>query len=157
MRTKIFIFLACAFCLCGSAFAGTTSGTLVVSQANVPGRLNHLRIITMSWTSDASGDVVSNIASLPNPGEIVRITFDPSDGATSPTASYDVVLTDFFGFDVLTGLGANLSQSATLETVPSVTASSFEWPVYTFGGLNLAVSNAGNVTQGVIRLYIKEI
>ena len=157
MKTLLGALLVVGFCLCdlAPAVATTTSGTVTSSNTYIPGRLNHMRVYTWSWTSDTGGNVISDDVRLSGPGEIVRVQIDP--GITSPTASYDMVITDTDSFDVLTGLGANLSATVTLNTVPSITAASFEWPVYTYGRLTLTITNAGNAKSGVVKFYVKEL
>ena len=129
-----------------------TSGTLThevdVTQYNT-------RVDTLDWLSDASGNVVATLTGVR--GTIKRIVINPDDGATSPTASYDMTLTDQDGVDLLGGLGANVSASATTD-FPSVTtdsASSTTVPRPTVGDLDLAITNAGAANGGIVRVFLR--
>jgi len=119
-------------------------GTLTVTNASVG---NGLVKYTLDWLSDAGGDVSGNNVDV-IPGYVVQVGFNPDGGGTAPTASYDVVLTDPDGIDLLGGAGANLSATAT--TVVAVVT-----PLHYDGGaLDLVVSNAGNAKGGLVLLWV---
>lgn len=159
------------------AEAATTAGTCTVTVENraalsttLPSYVKSgLQMVTFTWTSNSSGAVTNNDAVVY--GKIVKVAFDPGDGATSPTANYDVTISDSLGSDLLLGLGANKSQSAveTLNFVQNSTIFStttlvqavntnnyfYPWCSYCFGTLTLGVTNAGASKQGVITLYVQ--
>src|SRR5688500_18490298 len=72
--------------------------------------------ITVTWMSDGSGAVSRTVRTRVT-GTILRVVFKPSAGNLQPTDLYDAVLTDESGFDLLRGLGANLSNSVTTSIV----------------------------------------
>ena len=164
---RYFILAAIAACILAGTFAlaDTTSGTVTVGTASAYGQ----QVITWTWTSDASGNVVDNTATAF--GELVRISFNPGDGATSPSANYDVDIEDQNGINILLGYGDNRSQSASQSlyfqggldwsTTPTLTQTVdtvnifYPWRMPVYGVLTLKITNAGNAKSGVIRAYVK--
>ncbi len=61
-------------------------------------------LITVAWTSDASG--VVTVTGLELGGALTSLMTDP-DGDVAPSANYDITLTDEGAQDVLQGVGAN--------------------------------------------------
>lgn len=111
----------------------------------------------IAWTSDASGDASGTTGGLVS-GHIVRVVFKPGTAGSQPSAAYDVTLTDSYSVDVLTGLGANLSNSTTTDVCPGVeitdgTTTSI-MPVAVCDILTLTVANAGNTKSGTVVLYV---
>ena len=138
-----------------SAQAATvTSGSLTVTQTKTePDARLFLNCVTLDWLSDASGNCTASLTEIN--GTIERIVFNPDDGATSPTAAYDVTLKDVDDVDVLNGKGANLSASATTSVVATSTDSTTYLPMAALAPLSLAVTNAGASNGGIIRIYFR--
>lgn len=126
------------------------------------------RRYAFAWTSDASGNVNGNTTNgagviTGSPGRItgllLRVVFIPGTGGVQPSDAYDMVMLDSNGFDILAGLGANLSQTNTTSKVPGnamtdgTTVSTA--PIALNDILELQVSNAGNAKQGTVVLYVR--
>lgn len=144
------------FWLSGSlSFAAdtVTSGTLTKTITDRAG----MKIVELDWLSDASGNVTATLENIN--GTIRRVTTNPDDGSTSPTANYDMTLKDQDEFDVLIAQGANLSQSATASVACQIrdANTTTDQPICTFGDLDLAITNAGNAKGGIIRIYLSRI
>src|SRR5262245_58761437 len=75
--------------------------------------------ITLAWETAGSSSVSQAFNFC---GEIRRVKYVPGSGGVQPDASYDIVCTDADGVDVFSGTGANLSNSAVSEKVPSLVA-----------------------------------
>ena len=163
---KKILYLFVAFMAFGSgSFAATiarsvtaTSGSLTMTKTTNEYLSSPptYELITLVWTSDASGNATVTVPNVI--GEIRRIVTNPSDGATSPTADYDVTLKDADAVDVMVGQGANLSQSAnkSFYGVTTDAISSQYIPITVYGDLSLAVTNAGNAKKGTIKLYLRK-
>lgn len=120
------------------------------------------------WTSDGSGNatlasgvlgsngLISQGAAVS--GAIARVVFIPSATA-APTNLYDVTLTDADGVDVLSGQGANLSDTAAYSVCPGIplkdgtTTSTIL--VIVNSVLTLNVSNAGASKSGKVVVYVR--
>ncbi len=69
--------------------------------------------IVWDWTCTETGVVISETTNTYD-GELLGAMFIPDAGGTQPTNAYDVTVTDADGYDVLAGLGADLSNAATV-------------------------------------------
>jgi hypothetical protein len=103
-----------------------------------------------TWTTDASGNVSANTATLQfKPGYLRQIRFIPSGGGTQPTNNYDVTLVDGSGVDLLNGKGANLSNASGLYLT---------WlPGIYYDGvqtLDFVVANGGNAKSGTVVIWL---
>lgn len=159
-------FIIFALLIAGRAGAATTSGTCSV-VALTYSNWSH---VTWTWTSDANGNVINDTGTVI--GEIQQITFQPNSGSTSPTANYDVTIEDLAGRDILYGLGANRSESAS-EAIQfgDAGASVFTnaalsqsvntnnlvvpWRPTNYGIMTLKITNAGNAKGGKIRMIVR--
>ena len=131
---------------------GTASlGSVTVTEQSMSG----VRFLTVDYLTSTSGGCTVALADVY--GVVLRATINPDGGATSPTASYNMTLADVDGFDVLCGLGANLSASATTSFACLVeeTTSDGTQPIVVFGALTMNVTNAGSQNGGILRLYLK--
>lgn len=121
------------------------AGTVTVSETTH----TSVKRIYWDWLSTAGGaaDLVTAAA---YDGLLERAVFIPDGGGTQPTDLYDVTITDPDGVDVLAGLGANLSNAATVVKTHAdgLTAVSGQL-------LTLNVTNAGNAKGGVVILYLR--
>jgi hypothetical protein len=106
--------------------------------------------VTWDWLATDAGVVVGSITTYPYDGELIAAVFVPDSGGTAPDNGYDVTIKDVDGVDVLNGLGADLSNAATVikkhtDGLGAVAGSK----------LTLAVANAGDANGGIIYLYIR--
>lgn len=119
----------------------STTGTLTVTTT---GGTYSVQRVAIAWTSDAAGSAQgTNLAVV---GLIHRIEF-VDDATDTPTANYDVVITDEYGSDVLNGAGSNVTSPPTLATPDP--------PIAVQGLHTVTVTNAGNAKSGTIVLYIR--
>jgi hypothetical protein len=105
---------------------------------------------SVAWTSDASGNVNGNAIQV-LPGRIQQVRYVPGTGGTQPSDLYDLTLPDADGFDVLTGTGANLSQTNVKVSVPLIgDGSSAPMRLFLEAGATLTpiIANAGNAKTG---------
>ncbi len=105
--------------------------------------------IMWDWLSADTG-VVTSATTKAYDGLLERVVFTPDAAGTQPTNLYDVTITDPDGNDVLAGLGADLSNAATVVKVHSngLTAVSGQ-------KLTLNVANAGNAKGGIVIVYLR--
>ena len=68
--------------------------------------------VVWNWTTDASGDATKTTAAAFD-GEILGFLTIPGKTTVQPSADYDVVVTDSDGHDVLSGAGADRSNTVT--------------------------------------------
>ena len=108
----------------------------------------------MDWLSDASGDV--DVDAIPMiQGEIQSVHYFPDAGGTQPSDNYDLTMADSYGVDILTGTGANLSQTTDTYAVPAL--STYFKVVIEAGSYDLVIANAGNAKGGIVEVVIREI
>jgi hypothetical protein len=119
--------------------------------------------VQASWTSDSNAGTAS-ATTRKIVGRLVKVVTVP--GSPTPTNAYTVTFTDGNGVNVLTScdktLTANQSSSGPQETyllVKSYDTSSLAVSVHPVVGdkLTIAVSGAGNSTQGKIFLYYEPV
>ncbi len=110
---------------------------------------NGVQKIKWDWLSATGGAVVGSVTAYKYSGVIARVETIPGTGDAAPTAAYDITIKNEDGVDVLSGLGADRSATAT-ETknfgdgLGCVVDST----------LTLAVANAGDANSGTVILYI---
>lgn len=113
------------------------------------GNPNGVKVLTLAWTSDGSGNV-NGILSRRINGRIVRIETDP--GTPAPTDNYDAVLLDSGGVDVAQGGLANrdtvTSENITPVVETVVGANTYGNLVWLNSQLELRITNAGASKQG---------
>lgn len=102
--------------------------------------------VSVSWTSDASGDYTETVKIY---GFIVKVVFNPTDG---PTDNYDLTLVDGEGVDVLGGGGADRDTS-TSEQIPDPTTGKTICG-FAYGDVTFTVAAAGNAKSGVTHIYV---
>lgn len=112
-------------------------------------RYTTVKRIMWDWLS-ATGGTVTSETTYAYDGLLERVVFDPDAAGTQPDNLYDVTITDPDGNDVLAGLGANLSNAATVVKVHSdgLTAVSGQ-------KLTLNVSGANNEKGGIVIVYLR--
>jgi len=119
-----------------------TTGTLT---KNVDGSATGFSVVSLAWQSNASGTVTAPVVPMPD-AFLQRATL--ATVAHGATTLYDVTLKDRDGYDVLLGVGANVST----ETLQVTTLWS-DKPVPTALPCALSITNAGASKTGTIRLY----
>jgi hypothetical protein len=124
------------------------AGSIVVTTAD---RGDNVTEYSIAWTSDAAGAVTENPVAVKS-GKIIGVKFIPS-AVTAPSAAYDVTVIDGESVDMVTGLGANLSATASTRSVPLV--NSTEKLFFEGGNLTPTVANAGNAKLGTIILWVQ--
>jgi len=123
------------------------AGTVTVSEEYFGGLLK----VDWDWLSTAGGaaDLVTANAYT---GIVTRAVFIPDSAGTQPTDLYDVTVTDEDGADVLLGLGANLSNAATVQKHQGDGLG-----CVANDKLTVNVTNAGNAKGGRVILYIADL
>jgi hypothetical protein len=143
-----------------------TSGSVTATKSyeftgtGVYSSFKGLEVWTLDWTSDANGNVVANIEQMT--GTIMRAVTNPEDGATSPTANYDITLSDSDGIDLLTGLAANRSATDNENICPlftqtiadSASTNVLQSVPVVAGDVDLAITNAGAARGGILKVYL---
>lgn len=128
------------------------AGSITVSAEDLGGGYSKYSI---AWVSDAAGVVSANPFDVKR-GHLHQVMFTPDGGGTQPTNLYDLTLLDAAGFDVLAGVGANLSNAASARFVPLV-GDGTTAAVRAFleaGALTPVIANAGNAKGGSINLIV---
>jgi hypothetical protein len=121
----------------------TAAGTVVTTEITS----SSARKVRFAWTSSAGGAADATTTAAFD-GKVVGLTTDP-DGVAIPTDNYDIAITDANGDDVLLGAGLNRDTAVT-EHVAEASLGAVAG-----SKLTLAVTNAGNATQGVVVLFIR--
>ena len=113
--------------------------------------VTHLLVkkITFAWTTTTDG-AASATTTAYFTGDVVGAVQIPGSAGDQPDASYDVAVNDAAGIDVLFGLGANLSNSAT-----TFKAAKDGLGAVVSSQLSLAVTNAGSANTGQTVLFIR--
>lgn len=118
------------------------AGTVTFTESAL---ITPYRTVKMTWVS-STGGAADGTSTLRYSGAVVDFI---NTNGTTPTASYDVVINDADGNDVLNALGANLSESATTHKT---------WKdglgYVNDSTLTLGVTNAGDSKGGTIWLKI---
>ena len=119
--------------------------SVTITKKSIKG-LNRIKFV---WVSDDAAGTASGATTFEVIGQPMQFITVPNGGGTAPTALYDVTLKDENGLDILNGLGADRSATATetkkitdgLQTIVATT-------------LTLAVAAAGNSKGGTIYLDV---
>lgn len=126
------------------------TGTVTISEK----KLSAMEIINFAWTS-TTGGLAEKTTTESYDGLIYRVITDPGSSNSAPSGSYDVVLNDSDGYDVLNGLLDNLSSGTTVQYGIS-TGGSVKTPISAVSSkLTLAVSSAGSGKSGEVIVYIR--
>jgi hypothetical protein len=113
------------------------------------------RCLTFTWQAAADGSlsaypISANQAKVLSGLYAVQAVINP--GATAPTASYDVTLTDTDGVDVFGGTLGNLSATASAIVRPDIATLAGKRLVQGVLTFNLT-NNSVNSANGVIKVY----
>lgn len=121
------------------------AGTVTVTERTH----TSVKLIEFDWLSDASGDATATTTKAYD-GEVLALATDPDASPADPSVDYDVEITDDQGLDILAGAGADRSATAVEYVTDQATLGAVAG-----SKLNLAVSNAGNATAGVVWVWIR--
>ena len=112
--------LMVAVLFCASLAVAADTGT--VTQATwIRGPMV---VNTFTWTSDtADGNSARGAGTAYVRGEVLRVSFVPGTGTSAPTGTYNVVVTDTNGIDILAGKGVNLSATVPWSFRPGMVCS----------------------------------
>ena len=105
--------------------------------------------VLFDWLSSAGG-LADATTTESYSGVLERAVFVPDAGGTAPDNLYDVVVNDEDGYDVLVGLGADLSNSATVSKSHADGLGAVANDTLTLG-----VSGANAAKGGVVILYLR--
>ena len=115
-------------------------------------KTGNFRVVRVNWTGDAADGTVPSLVLPAFGGRLLALETNP--GATAPTASYDIAITDGHGHDVIQGVGANRSTSATEKVAIVYSGTAIHPPVVVGDTLTLALTNNSVVSAtGEIDLY----
>jgi hypothetical protein len=123
------------------------AGTVVATLDHSGG----LERVKWAWTCSSAGAADDSTTAVYN-GVLMRFVTVPGTSSDAPTAAYDVTIKDADGIDLLNGLGADRSATATEQKVLSDGLC-----VMQSSTLTLGVTNAGDVKKGTVYLYILPI
>jgi hypothetical protein len=146
MKKILLIGALCSLLFAPCVFAaGTVTQTIAETGRDV-------RIITLSWTGDASdGSVPSTAISWALADFVFLVVTNP--GSTAPTDNYDITLTDSDGVDIMGGEITNRDTSNTEQAVPkigSVYGTRFVSGTLTFNLTGNIVAGA----TGTVKIYV---
>jgi hypothetical protein len=129
------------------------AGTVTVTSASCGslGDTDSERCYTVTWVSTSGGAVSANTAALSaiSRGYLISVEITPGVSGDQPADLYDMTLVNPRGVDLLSGVGANLSNvtSTMYQFNPPLFYSALE----TF---DLVVANAGDSNSGTIRIVV---
>ena len=124
----------------------TGSLTYVDTKPNAVATIGKL---VMSWTGTAGGAVGAIPVNFN--GRIERIVTNPTD---TPSANYDVTLTDADGLDLGAGLLANRHTTNSEEVTPFVGNGTITDKLVAYAGvITPTVANSGSAKSGTITIY----
>jgi hypothetical protein len=154
-KIKIFLMTLCLVLICTSQVWSVGTVTVNYNQLSAT---EH--ILTLSWVGDASNGLVPAytvptwITNELQPYYIFMVCTVP--GATAPTALYDITLVDGINIDMMGGVLANRSNSATECVVPVIDIAHSVGagrPIY--GGMTLNLTgNSVNSATGTIIIFL---
>jgi len=112
--------------------------------------------ILFAWTSGTGADAGKADAVTVGPfeGQLKRAVFIPGAGGDQPTNLYDVRILDSDGLDILAGVGADLSNAATVEAFEGSATKNLNH-MFSHTLLTLEVRNAGDTKKGTVVLYMR--
>jgi hypothetical protein len=122
-------------------------GTVTLTEETI----STVRKVKFEWTSEGTGansGKATKTTTKAYSGEIIRFVTIP-DGTAAPSASYDVVVNDEDGTDVLMGAGADRSATATEQVLAT------NLGCVANDTLSLSITSAGETKKGTAILYIR--
>lgn len=133
------------------------AGTVTQSYAPVYSSEGNTNMATLSfaWTTDSSESATATTNTTISDqiaGKYVTAAITDPDAADAPAASYDIVVTDANGVDIMGGKLADRSATATEQARPYIGSDCAPRPVA--GALTLTVTSAGSGKSGITILYL---
>ena len=127
--------------------ASTTTETLV--------KRGSVGILTFSVVADSTdGTVLDHVITKKIAGRLLALETKP--GATAPTTLYDITVTDADGHDVIEGVGADRSATATEKAVIVYSGTEIHPPVGKEDQLTLKIANNSvNSAIIVVKIYFE--
>ena len=110
-----------------------------------------LQRVKWTWTCSSAG-AVSETSTYRYNGSVQAMVSTPGTSDDAPTAAYDITATDADGVDILFGLGADRSATATEYKKASDGLGFIKSSPITF-----SVASAGDVATGTVWLYIIDL
>lgn len=112
--------------------------------------------LTITWTSDGSGDVSEAISEANMKiligKNLAHFITDP--GVTAPTDNYDLTLLDAYGVDVLGAEGMNRDTANSEQSVPALKSGVYGDRIIDTA-LTFTIAAAGDTKQGTVILYFR--
>ena len=112
--------------------------------------------LTITWTSDGSGDVSEAISEANMKiligKNLAHFITDP--GAIAPTDDYDFTLLDAYGVDVLGGEGADRDTANSEQGIPAIKTGIYGDRIID-SALTFTIAAAGDTKQGTVILYLR--
>ncbi len=124
-------------------------GTVIVVEETC----GSVKKILFDWLSEDGGDdggKAQKTTTKAYNGCLERVVFIPDGGETQPDDAYDVEIQDEDGYDVLCGLGANLSNAAYVSK-----SHADGLGAVANDKLTVVVSGANNAKGGVVIVYLR--
>ena len=106
--------------------------------------------VTWDWLGSAGGaadDTTDDVGGYS--GNLVEVRIIPDGGGTAPDDLYDVIVTDGDGYDLLNGLGMNMSITNTIVLLEDVLGSVVS------SQLTLGVTNSGATNGGIVIVKVR--
>ena len=135
------------------------AGSIVVTTLDLGSKITRY---TVTWTSDASGDVTGNTFVMMM-GTLVAVGFSPGAGGSQPSDLYDVDCLTAANVTVFdngagTSIGSNLSNVLSSHHVPLTGLTGVTiYRRWTPGGaFQLTVANAGDTKSGTVSIFVAE-
>lgn len=157
---RVLFALAILAALLPASLWGAAAGTCTQTFSEVYSASGPTPIGVLTFTCTASADD----ASYPSTATSQTITDQiagryiiearTNPGSTAPTANYDIVLNDTDGIDLMGGMLANRSATASEAAQPAI-ASGVYWPRPIDGALTIAITNnAVNSAVTVTKFFL---
>lgn len=150
MKTRQLVFVALIVIVLFPAMAFAAVGTVTQTWAAVT---SHVSTLTLSWVaSSTDGSVPATTTASNIDGYVIMVVTNP--GAGPPQASYDITLTDSDGVDIVGGVLASRSQTATEQVRPLIGGVAYG-DRFVSGKLTFTLTgNNVNSAAGTVVIYI---
>ena len=110
------------------------------------------KLYQVTWEAAADGSVTSVASTSDIFGSVVLVVTNP--GSTSPTADYDITLTDEEGCDILGAEGVDRSATVSEQVMPKIGSAYLPRFVNSKLTLNIA-NNSVDSAGGVVLIYVE--
>lgn len=131
------------------------AGSVTVTTENILGQ--DIRLIKFAWTGDSSDGSVPATTLTTAQSQFVQGYYlcgaETDPGSPSPTAAYDITITDSGGNDLMGGVLADRSASATEYAVPALNTSVYGCRFVVTPLLFTLTGNSVNSAAGTCTLF----